>query len=216
MKEEAHAHRARFEVVEVKQRSVFILLDYCYDVYRCVRRKETKWKYSWSKLKERAERNVGDHLLWEVWNGVCLLEYSDNYSNKFNIQRKETMGRKVHRPSRVDLKIGVSILLAYGKCERINIEKFDNCKMKEKTLPRMTDFVMFVVNLVPIRAENSRLIIVVFTSFKQSQIGFLIFENPHCKLKFLILFRHIVFSFARFFATSNFFIQEICYMLHCT
>lgn len=38
MKEEAHALRARFEIVEVNQRSVLILLDYCYDVYRCVRR----------------------------------------------------------------------------------------------------------------------------------------------------------------------------------
>ena len=42
------------------------------------------------------------------------------------------MERKAHRPSRVDLRIGVSVLLAYGKCERIDIQKFDKGKMKRR------------------------------------------------------------------------------------
>lgn len=77
------------------------------------------------------------------------------------MQRKETMERKAHRPSRVDLRIGVSILLAYGKCERIDIQKFDKGKMKEKTQKKMTDLVMQLVNLI-IRVESFGLVILVF------------------------------------------------------
>lgn len=83
------------------------------------------------------------------------------------MQRKETMERKAHRPSRVDLRIGVSILLAYGKCERIDIQKFDEGKMKEKTQKKMTDLVMQLVNLI-IRVESFGLVILVFRNKARS------------------------------------------------
>lgn len=83
------------------------------------------------------------------------------------MQRKETMERKAHRPSRVDLRIGVSILLAYGKCERIDIQKFDKGKMKEKTQKKMTDLVMQLVNLI-IRVESFELVILVFRNKARS------------------------------------------------
>lgn len=83
------------------------------------------------------------------------------------MQRKETMERKAHRPSRVDLRIGVSILLAYGKCERIDIQKFDKGKMKEKRR-KMTDLVMQLVNLIHIRMESFELVILVFRNKARS------------------------------------------------
>ena len=83
------------------------------------------------------------------------------------MQRKETMERKAHRPSRVDLRIGVSILLACGKCERIDIQKFDKGKMKEKTQKKMTDLVMQLVNLI-IRVESFGLVILVFRNKARS------------------------------------------------
>lgn len=83
------------------------------------------------------------------------------------MQRKETMERKAHRPSRVDLRIGVSILLAYGKCERIDIQKFDKGKMKEKRR-KMTDLVMQLVNLIHIRVESFELVILVFRNKARS------------------------------------------------
>lgn len=83
------------------------------------------------------------------------------------MQRKETMERKAHQPSRVDLRIGVSILLAYGKCERIDIQKFDKGKMKEKTQKKMTDLVMQLVNLI-IRVESFGLVILVFRNKARS------------------------------------------------
>lgn len=83
------------------------------------------------------------------------------------MQRKETMERKAHRPSRVDLRIGVSILLAYGKCERIDIQKFDKGKMKEKTQKKMSDLVMQLVNLI-IRVESFGLVILVFRNKARS------------------------------------------------
>lgn len=84
------------------------------------------------------------------------------------MQRKETMERKAHRPSRVDLRIGVSVLLAYGKCERIDIQKFDKGKMKEKTQKKMTDLVMQLVNLILIRVESFGLVILVFRNKARS------------------------------------------------
>lgn len=83
------------------------------------------------------------------------------------MQRKETMERKAHWPSRVDLRIGVSILLAYGKCERIDIQKFDKGKMKEKTQKKMSDLVMQLVNLI-IRVESFGLVILVFRNKARS------------------------------------------------
>lgn len=77
------------------------------------------------------------------------------------------MERKAHRPSRVDLRIGVSILLAYGKCERIDIQKFDKGKMKEKTQKKMSDLVMQLVNLI-IRVESFGLVILVFRNKARS------------------------------------------------
>ena len=77
------------------------------------------------------------------------------------------MERKAHRPSRVDLRIGVSILLAYGKCERIDIQKFDKGKMKEKRR-KMTDLVMQLVNLIHIRMESFELVILVFRNKARS------------------------------------------------
>ena len=77
------------------------------------------------------------------------------------------MERKAHRPSRVDLRIGVSILLAYGKCERIDIQKFDKGKMKEKRR-KMTDLVMQLVNLIHIRVESFELVILVFRNKARS------------------------------------------------
>ena len=83
------------------------------------------------------------------------------------MQRKETMERKAHWPSRVDLRIGVSILLAYGKCERIDIQKFDKGKMKEKTQKKMSDLVMQLDNVI-IRVESFGLVILVFRNKARS------------------------------------------------